>query len=157
MNIEYKKIEINKRTSSESDNKYLKQLIALSKEWEKEKCSPSYDANDENYFIDKEVFVAIVGDKIIAYALGEIKILSEKTSYNIVGEKAFDLDELYVSKSYRDQKVGRQLYSYLESYLSSSVDLIGVIATSFKYNELLNFYINELDMNFNHALLVKRI
>ena len=36
------------------------------------------------------------------------------------------------------------------------VDVIGVIATSYEYKRLLKFYVEELNMNFNHALLVKR-
>lgn len=37
-----------------------------------------------------------------------------------------------------------------------NVDVIGVIATSYQYKKLLKFYIEELNMQFNHALLVKR-
>ena len=138
-------------------NEYLAQLIMLSADFENEKCGPSYSANDKEYYFDKEIFVVIKESKIIAYAIGYIKELSEETSYNKIGEKAFELDELFVSKQYRNQKIGRQLYCFLESVLRSRVDLIGVMATSFKYKELLKFYIDELDMNFNHALLVKRM
>lgn len=89
--------------------------------------------------------------------MGEIKTLNEETSYNKVGEIAFELDELFVSKSYRSSKIGRELYTLLEKDLENKVDLIGVIASSYKYNELLSFYVNALGMDFNHALLVKRV
>ncbi|NLY21540.1 MAG: GNAT family N-acetyltransferase [Tissierellia bacterium] len=157
MDIEYKKIEISKESLNCHNEKYLEQLVLLSNEWEAEKCSPSYSTNSKNYFIEKELFVAIIGDEIVAYALGEINTLKEATSYNKIGEKSFELDELYVAKPYRKRKIGQQLYLFLESYLNTRVDLIGVIATSFRYKELLSFYIDELEMNFNHALLVKRI
>ena len=157
MNIKYKKIEVNDVQIDSTKEKYLFQLVKLSKEWEQEQCGPSYTANDKNYYIGKEVYVAIQDETIIGYALGEIKTLKEETSYNKVGEIAFELDELFVSKPYRSSKIGRELYTFLEKDLENKVDLIGVIATSYKYNELLSFYINALGMDFNHALLVKRV
>lgn len=132
-------------------------MVELSKEWELEKSNPSYTTNDAEYFIDKEVWVALFHEKIIGYALGEIKNLKEETSYNKVGEKAFELDELFILKEYRDRKIGRNLFIYLEASIKDEVDLIGVIATTYKYNELLKFYIEDLKLDFNYALLVKRM
>ena len=158
MAIEYQKLSISSDAIDQATRgKYLANLVALSKEWEAEGSCPSYSANDSEYFYDKELYVAISKDDIIAYALGEIKQLEEKTSYNEIGERAFELDELYVASSYRNRGIGKRLFQYLESQLTVKVDLIGVIATSHQYKDLLRFYIDELDLNFNHALLVKRL
>lgn len=152
--IAYNKIKL---TNDSNDATLLDQLVTLSKEWEQEKSCPSYDANDSDYFLNKDIYIGVVDDTVIAYALGETKTLKEKTSYNTIGETSFELDEMYVSKGHRRQNIGKELFQFLETSLKGSVDLIGVIATSYRYNELLNFYINELDMDFKYALLVKRM
>lgn len=155
MDVKYKKIE--QELLNEKSNEIITQLVKLSNEWALEKCSPSYKENNENYYFDKELFVAEKDNEIIAYALGEIRELKEETSYNLVGEIAFELDELFVTKEYRNMKIGRQLFKYLEDSVRNSVDLIGVIATSSMYEDLLRFYTKQLELKFNHALLVKRI
>ena len=67
------------------------------------------------------------------------------------------LDELFVTKKYRNQDIGRNLFQYVESCVKDRVDVIGTIATSYQYKELLDFYIEDLGMTFNHALLVKKV
>ena len=52
--------------------------------------------------------------------------------------------------------MGKSLYRFLEKDIWDSVDVIGVTATSYQYNRLLKFYIEELGLQFNHALLTKR-
>ena len=52
--------------------------------------------------------------------------------------------------------IGKSLYRFLEKDIWDSVDVIGVTATSYQYNRLLKFYIEELGLQFNHALLTKR-
>lgn len=104
----------------------LEALINLSIEWDQEQCSTAYSANTKDYYKDKELFLATDETKIIGYELGTIKTLSQATSYNQVGEQAFELDELFVSKPYRNQKVGQGLFKFMEERVASHVDLIGV-------------------------------
>lgn len=149
--MEYKKINV-----SEND-KYLETLLNLSKEWAAEKSCPAYYENERNDIINYEVYIAMDNNQIVAYALGTVKELEEKTSYNEVGEKAFELDEIYVTANYRNKGIGKALYQFIENDVRDRVDVIGVIATSYEYKKLLKFYIEDLNMNFNHALLVKRM
>lgn len=149
--MEYKKIIV-----SENDE-YLNTLLKLSKNWADEKICPSYRANTPDALIGCEVYVVEHHNEIIAYALGNIKTLKEKTSYNAIGERVFKLDEIFVSVEYRNKGIGKKLYRFIEADVCTRVDLISVIATSYAYKELLKFYIDELDMEFNHALLVKRM
>lgn len=135
----------------------LTQLTTLSKQWAEEKTMPSYTPNKAEEFLNRELYVAREDDTIIAYALGDIKILTEKTSYNAVGESAFELDELYVKPAYRSQGIGQKLYRFMENDLLNKVSVIGVIAASYHYLELLKFYSDDLGMSFNHALLTKRL
>ncbi len=89
-------------------------------------------------------------------SLSLIKNRKEETSFNKIGEKAFELDEIYVVCTHRDKGVGKELYRFLEKDILDKVDVIGVMETSYQYNRLLKFYIEELGLQFNHALLVKR-
>ncbi|MBO7677082.1 MAG: GNAT family N-acetyltransferase, partial [Erysipelotrichaceae bacterium] len=108
-------------------------------------------------FINHDVFIALDDDRVVAYGLGNIKQLEKKTSYNEIGEKAFFLDELYVAAEYRNRGIGKALYTFMEEDVKEKVDVISVIATSNEYKKLLNFYIEDLDMKFNHAQLTKRM
>lgn len=150
--IRYEKLVLNEQNLSE-----LAQLTSLSEQWSEEKTMPSYTPNKTAVFLNRELYVACEDDSIIAYALGDIKILTEKTSYNTIGESAFELDELYVMPAYRSQGIGKTLYQFLENDLGGKVSVVGVIATSYQYLELLKFYSDDLGMSFNHALLTKRI
>ena len=131
-------------------------MLRLSKLWANENCCPAYYENDATEYINHDVYLAIDEGIIIAYALGHISVQKEETSFNKIGEKAFELDEIYVIRTHRDKGVGKELYRFLEKDILDKVDVIGVIATSYQYNRLLKFYIEELGLQFNHALLVKR-
>lgn len=144
-------------TKDHADNSIISQLQSLSRKWEEEKTGPSYEVTPFEDFLNRPIFIVFSNNEVIAYAVGDIKKLEEATSYNKIGEKAFELDEIYVLPNYRDQGIGRNLYRFLESELKDQVDLIGVIAMSHRYKDLLDFYINELGMTFNQALLVKRV
>ena len=148
--IKYKKIRLRAQDLA------LEELLDLSKERSEENCCPAYYKNDSTEFINRDVYLAIEDNRIVAYALGHISVQKEETSYNKIGEKAFELDEIYVMKTHRNKGIGKELYRFLEKDVKDSVEVIGVIATSYKYNSLLKFYIEELDFQFNHALLVKR-
>ena len=154
--IEYRIMSIRKENMAEQ-KECLNQLLRLSEEWADEKTGPSYDANDEDEFLDKNIYVACLNNRIIAYALGHKKLLKEKTSYNQIGETAYELDEIYVSKEFRNQGIGKELYHFVESDVKDEVDLIGLIAMSYRHKELLRLYMDELGFDFNHALLVKRM
>lgn len=157
MELNYKTIRIASSTSGQSPEKeYLDQLLSLSRDWAEEKTCPAYYANEEADFLDKDIYVALDGERIVAYAYGEIRELTEATSYNRVGEKAFDLEELYVVPALRDRGVGKALYRFMEEQIRDRVDVIGVTAVSYQYEKLLRFYIRELGFGFKYAQLAKR-
>lgn len=156
--IKYKKIIISEENKTEIETQnYLNNLIALSKSWVEEDICPSFGINEEKDYINQELYVAFDECRIVAYAKGFICKLENKTSYNEKGEKCFYLDEIYVNKSYRHQKIGKLLYKFMEKDLKNRVKVIKVNAASKEYKKLLHFYIDQLDMSFNYALVVKRI
>lgn len=148
--ITYKKVQIKAQDS------ILDELLALSKTWANENCCPAYYQNDPSDFISHDVYLAMEKKRIIAYAFGHISVQKETTSYNKANEKAFELDEIYILSTYRNHGIGKELYRFIEKDVWNSVDVIRLIATSYQYQKLLNFYIKELGLQFNHALLVKR-
>ena len=155
--LQYRKIQIEPSQFGQSGAKeYLPQLLALSRDWAEEKTCPAYYANEEADFLDKDIYIALEGDKIVAYAYGEIKELTEATSYNQIGEKAFNLEELYVVPAWRRRGVGKELYRFLEEQIREQVDVIGVTAVSYQYEKLLRLYIDELGFDFKYAQLAKR-
>ncbi|UPU39458.1 GNAT family N-acetyltransferase [Erysipelothrix sp. Poltava] len=131
----------------------LEALINLSIEWDQEQCSTAYSANTKDYYKDKELFLATDETKIIGYALGTIKTLSQATSYDQVGEQAFELDELFVSKPYRNQKVGQGLFKFMEERVDFTC---GFDWGASDYQKLLSLYVEDLGMDFKHALIIKR-
>ena len=155
--LQYRKIQIEPSQFGQSGAKeYLPQLLALSRDWAEEKTCPAYYANEEADFLDKDIYIALEGGKIVAYAYGEIKELTEATSYNQIGENAFNLEELYVVPAWRNRGVGKELYRFLEEQIREQVDVIGVTAVSYQYEKLLRLYIDELGFDFKYAQLAKR-
>ena len=155
MEFEIEKVNIIEENSLEYAA-LLDELIALSEEWASEGSCAGYYANDASEYFDKELYAALIDGKTVGYALGHIKTLEEATSYNAVGEKAFELDELFVTAAFRGQGIARALFRFAENDVRDRVDVIGLTAATKHYKQLLKLYIEELGMSFNHALLVKR-
>ncbi|MBQ4429556.1 MAG: GNAT family N-acetyltransferase [Clostridia bacterium] len=155
MELEINKINITEENAAEHAA-LLAELIALSAEWASEGSCAGYYPNDASEYFDKELYIASADGKTVGYALGHIKVLEEKTSYNAVGEKAFELDELFVTAAFRGQGIARALFRFAENDVRGRVDVIGLTAATKHYKQLLKLYIEELGMSFNHALLVKR-
>lgn len=142
---------------SDDLNPLLLELIRLSQQWADEKTCPSYSANDAQDFLNHDLFLAFDDDALVAYAMGDRKELTITTGYNEEGELAFELDELYVLPSYRQQGLGKDLYQYLEDSVRQEVDVLKVTATSYRYQDLLRFYVDDLGLEFRYAFLVKRL
>ncbi len=152
--IQYEKLSIRKNNLN---SPVLEELVSLSLEWFKEKSCSSYEANDESYYIDKELFIAKDETNIIGYALGTYRNLKDESSYNKIGETAFELDELFVTKEYREKGIGKNLYSFMEEHVRKNSTIIGVVANSSHYSDLLRFYVENLDMEFVYAQLIKKL
>ncbi len=155
MELEINKINITEKNAGRHAV-LLDELIALSEEWAGEGSCAGYYANDASEYFDKELYAALIDGKTVGYALGHIKVLEEATSYNAVGEKAFELDELFVTAAFRGRGIASALFRFAENDVRDRVDVIGLTAATKHYKELLKLYIEELGMSFNHALLVKR-
>jgi ribosomal protein S18 acetylase RimI-like enzyme len=143
--------------TNQTEEILVKDLIFLSEAWAAEKTCPSYSPNSPSDFLGRDLFLTYDGDNLVGYGLGERKIVERETSYNKVGEKIFELDELYIRPAYRSQGVGQALFQFIEESLRPQVQVLAVTAVSYRYADLLRFYIDELGLTFSYAYLVKRL
>lgn len=150
-------ISFQRLQSVEKDSSALIDLVYLSRLWADEKSCPSYSPNSTQDFLNRDLFLAFDDEKLIAYAMGDRKELTSKTGYNTIGELAFELEELYVLPIYRQQGVGKALYTYMENCVRTEVDLVTLTASSYNHQDLLRFYIDDLGLEFRYAFLVKRL
>ncbi|MBR2926125.1 MAG: GNAT family N-acetyltransferase [Clostridia bacterium] len=132
----------------------IQRLIELSQAWEAEACSYGIVANTAED-ITEPLCVAIETDKIIGYIFGHYYVVENKTSYIEVGEKCFMVDELYVLPEYRSQGVGRELFRKLENEVKDSCAYITLSTSTKDYKKILHFYVDEVDMGFHSAFLIK--
>ena len=136
------------------DDKTVHALIELSKAWENEGCSHGIIANEKDD-LKEPLFVAIINDTIVGYIFGHYYTVENKTSYIDVGEKCFMVDEIYVLPQYRSQGIGKELFSLLENEVKDSCVYITLSTSTKNYKKILHFYVEELDMDFHSAFLIK--
>lgn len=149
MIIEIKKCEL--------DDRNIKAVIALSKEWESEDLTYGYCANDKNDLIGNDFFLAYSDAQIIGYLFGKCSVLNEAITPIDKGSKCFDINEIYVKEKYRSQGIGKALFEYTENYHKQNVDYITLSTATKNYKSILYFYIEKMDMSFWSAKLFKKI
>ena len=138
------------------DSNTVKELIELSKKWQDEECSWGIIANtDED--LKEPVFVAIDNDNIVGYIFGHYYIVENKTSYIEIGKKCFMIDEIYVLPIYRSKGIGKDLFKLMETHIKETCDYLTLSTSTKNYKSILHFYVDELDMNFHSAFLIKEM
>ena len=138
------------------DSNTVKELIKLSKKWQDEECSWGIIANtDED--LKEPVFVAIDNDNIVGYIFGHYYIVENKTSYIEIGKKCFMIDEIYVLPIYRSKGIGKELFKLMETHIKETCDYLTLSTSTKNYKSILHFYVDELDMNFHSAFLIKEM
>lgn len=138
----------------ELDTKTIQDLIELSKKWKDEDCSYGMVVNTEQD-IKEPLCVAVNDDEIIGYIFGHYYTKENKTSYIDAGSKCFMVDELYVLPEYRNQGIGRNLFELLENKIKDTCRYITLSTSTKNYKKILHFYVDELDMDFHSAFLIK--
>ena len=129
MIIEIKKCEL--------DDRNIKAVIALSKEWESEDLTYGYCANDKNDLIGNDLFLAYSDAQIIGYLFGKCSVLNEAITPIDKGSKCFDINEIYVKEKYRSQGIGKALFEYTENYHKQNVDYITLSTATKNYKSIL--------------------
>lgn len=145
-----------KYESRRLDSGTVKELIELSKKWRDEDCSWGIVANGEED-LNEPVFVAVDRGSIVGYIFGHYFQTESKTAYVEIGSKCFMIDEIYVLPAYRNKGVGRELFKLMENHVEESCAYLKLIAPTKNYKSILHFYVDELDMDFYSATLIKKI
>ncbi len=138
------------------DENLANELIELSKKWQEEECSWGIIANTQED-LREPLFVAADGKKIVGYIFGHSYITENKTSYIELGSKCFMIDEIYVLPSYRNKGIGKELFKLMEKHVKESCNYLTLSTSTKNYKSILHFYIDELDMNFHSAFLIKEM
>lgn len=136
---------------------YINQLIDLSIEWEKEDSCQGYISNNIDTFKDKEIYVMLYGDKVIAYLFGYFEKSQRKNTVQNLDDVIFEVDELFVIKEYRNKGIGKELYEFVENDIRNKTSLILLSTATKDYKKILHFYIDELGLTFWNARLFKRL
>lgn len=136
------------------NDQVVQELIDLSKRWYDEDCSYGMVVNTKED-IKEPLCVAINNNKIIGYIFGHYFIQENKTSYIELKDKCFMIDELYVLPEYRNQGIGKELFKLLENKIKENCTYITLSTSTKNYKKILHFYVDELEMNFHSAFLIK--
>ena len=144
-------IEIRKAELTEP---VVERLIRLSELWMEEGCSFGMVKNTRED-IKEPVFAAFDGVEIVGYAFGHFYTPDKMTSCIEIGSRCFSVDELYVLPEYRSQGVGRRLFRALEAEARQNAAYLTLSTSTKDYKEVLKFYIEDNEMFFHDAFLIK--
>lgn len=136
----------------------IEKLIPLSQDWIDEDISYGIVKNSVDDFLDKDIYVAYCNDMVVGYLLARSTIEEKGNSIIKNGSKVYYIEELYVSKKYRSQNIGKGLFNLAQQYArNNSINYIDLITSDKDYKRIFNFYIEQLGMEFFSANLIKRI
>ena len=139
----------------------VEQLINLSHVWSKEDITNGLIPNTKED-LKEPCYIATIDNKIVGYIFGhyynnEKKLSLEKGGSIPIGEKCFDIDELYVLEEYRSQGLGKKLFLAIEEEVKKNTNYITLGTSTRDYRKILHFYIEEVDMTFHSAFLYKKL
>lgn len=136
----------------------IEKLIPLSQDWIDEDISYGIVKNSVDDFLDKDIYVAYCNDMVIGYLLARSTIEEKGNSIIKKGSKVYYIEELYVSKKYRSQNIGKGLFNLAQQYArNNSINYIDLITSDKDYKRIFNFYIEQLGMEFFSANLIKEL
>lgn len=139
------------------DDKTLRVLIDLSKDWESENSCYGYRANTKEDIDGRIVFILKDQDKIVGYLFGKIEVSENSSSVMPKDTPHFEAEELYIIPELRDKGLGKSLFKCAEDSLKKEVPYILLSTATKNYQAILNFYIKEVGMTFWNARLFKKI
>ena len=137
----------------------VEELINLSHVWSEECICFGLVPNTKED-LKEPCFIALDNNHIVGYIFGHFYDNEKKVSCGediiAIGEKCFDVDELYVLESYRNKGIGKKLFLELEKEVKDKVNFITLGTSTKDYRKILHFYIEEVDMTFHSAFLFKK-
>ena len=149
-------IEI-KRATLDKDT--VEQLIKLSYLWEEEDITFGLHHNTESN-LKEPCYIALDNNEIVGYIFGHYydneKVVSNDEGGIPIGEKCFDIDEIYIKKEYRNQGIGKKLFDKLEEEVKHNCKWLTLPTSTKDYKKILHFYSEVIGMTFHSAFLFKK-
>lgn len=142
---------------AEPTDELVRELIAMSAEWEAENSCRGYRENGEEDISGNRIFIAERGGEIIGYLFGHAEEAKNESSVMPDGTPYFEVEELYVRPQYRCGGVGRALFSCAEEAVSGEAAFILLSTATKDWRAIMHFYIDELGMDFWNARLFKKL
>lgn len=143
---------------AEVNEDVINKLIELLTDWENENSCHGYIKNEKKDIIGNRVFLISENDLIIGYLFGKNEITKRKTSIMANNTPYFEAEELYIKPEYRSKGIGRKLFTYVEEKVKAEgLNYILLCTATKNHKAILHFYIDELDMEFWHAKLFKKL
>lgn len=136
----------------------LAELIACSRDWEREGSCHGYRENTAEDIAGNRVFLARDDrGQLLGYLFGHRELAKQDSSILRRGQPCFEIEELYVRPAFRSQGVGGQLFRCAEETVQDEVDVLLLSTATKNFRAILHFYIDELGMEFWSARLFKKL
>lgn len=132
-------------------------LINFSKAWETENNCYGYQANKPSDIEGRTIFVANENKVPLGYLFGQFQTTEEDLATIPNNSRTFEIEEMYVTKTYRSKGVGQKLFRTLKKFVREKAEYLTLSTATKNYQRVLHFYIEELGMTFWYARLFKKI
>lgn len=131
-------------------------ILRLSKCWEIEQNTYGYVANTINDLKHHNMFIIKDDKHIFGYLLGHVYVNDKKVSALAYQSDVFEIDEIYIEKSYRSKGYGMQLFQKVEQIMSNKVSYIVLSSSNKDSKRILKFYQDNMDMRIWSTRLFKK-
>lgn len=134
-------------TYKQFENSDAKAVANLQKQWETEAITYGFvaDTEDEILTYDKEYFyVAIDGETIVGYVIGEAKINDQDNYMNVfpLNTEYLQVNDLYIAPTYRSKSIGAEFLTIVEEKSKANgVEHIFLSSATINAESVRRFYV----------------
>ena len=139
------------------DDKVLKALIRLSKDWAAENSCYGYRQNDKSDIEGNRIFLAEESGDVVGYLFGKVNRSEQMKSIMPEGTPYFEVEELYVVPERRSRGIGEKLFRYAEETVKTDAEYMVLSTATKNWKAIFHFYLDELNMTFWSARLFRKI